>query len=200
MGNELDRRELLKYAWGYFHFHASQRLTTFNFYLVVCGLIIAAYATALKESYDTPVALLLGFVLTLMSFVFWKLDRRNRQMIWNAEEALKELEDKFDLVDRRSPIRIFRYEEDQSASIKRGARLLRFWPRLFTFSVSFGIVFATFAALGIGAVVYAGLKARTGAPAVDKAVSAPAQPAQSDESAKSSGEPPTGASAGPGGG
>lgn len=191
MADELDRRDLLKYAWDYFHFHASQRLTTFNFYLVICGLIIAGYATALKESRDIPIALLLGLVLTLMSFVFWKLDRRNRQLIWNAEEALKVLEDKFDVEEGQSPIRIFRYEEDQSKSKKQAARVPRCWPRLFTFSVCFGIVCVTFAALGVGGAVYAGFRARTSAPAVDKAVSAPTQPAESDESAEGSGEPPT---------
>jgi len=175
MGNELDRSVLLKYAWDYFHFHASQRLTTFNFYLVICGLIIAAYAAALRDSQDTSVALLLGFVLSLMSFVFWKLDRRNRQMIWNAEQALKEIEDSFDSVDRRSAIRIFHFEEDQSATIKRQPRVLGLWPRLFTYSVCFGIVFAMFAALGVGATVYAGFKARAAASAIDKDVSPAAQ-------------------------
>ncbi len=166
MAGEFDHRDALKYSWDYFHFHASQRLTTFNFYLVICGFVIAGYATALRDSHDSPVAALLGLVLSLISFIFWKLDLRNRQMIWNAEDALKELEDTFDFADKRSPIRIFRYEEDQSASVTRGRFVPRCWPRLFTFSVCFGIVFATFAALGLGGAIYARFRGRPTARAV----------------------------------
>jgi len=35
---------------------------------------------------------LLGFLLSFLSFVFWKLDCRTRNLIKNAEEALKALD------------------------------------------------------------------------------------------------------------
>ncbi len=40
MDEEL-RKELRTHAWAYFDRHAEQRLKTFNFYLILCGAIVA---------------------------------------------------------------------------------------------------------------------------------------------------------------
>ncbi len=37
-------------------------------------------------------AVVVGLVLSLLSFIFWKLDERNKLMIKNAEGGLKYLE------------------------------------------------------------------------------------------------------------
>ena len=39
----------MKYAWDWFQYHADQRLKAFNFFLVILGILIVAYGTAMKE-------------------------------------------------------------------------------------------------------------------------------------------------------
>ena len=80
--------ERRKYAWGYFQYHASQRLTTFHFYIVICTLIGAAYCTVIKADGVPGVGMVLGLLLCFVSFIFWRLDRRNKQMIDNVQKAL----------------------------------------------------------------------------------------------------------------
>ena len=149
---QVDRDGLRQYAWDYFSLHASQRLTTFNFYLLICGLVIAGYVPAIKDAEHNSIGLLLGMILTIISFVFWKLDDRNRQMIHNAEDALKRFEDDLLLPDedkRPHVMKIFRYEEAQTAGLKRNKGLFKFWPTPFKYSTCFRSVFAIMALLGV---------------------------------------------------
>ena len=38
-----------EYAWRYFKFHADQRLRTFRFYLILCGLILCGTLSVLSK-------------------------------------------------------------------------------------------------------------------------------------------------------
>ena len=87
------------YAWKYFALHADQRLKTFNFYLIVATLIVGAFATLLKEAKDWRWLSILPFLLTFLSFVFWKLDLRNKQLVRNGETALKFLDEQSGVQD-----------------------------------------------------------------------------------------------------
>lgn len=44
----------MRYAWDWFQYHADQRLKAFNFFLVIAGILVAAYGTAMKEAL-TPI-------------------------------------------------------------------------------------------------------------------------------------------------
>ena len=122
MDTEL-RKELRKYAWDYFDRHAEQRLKTFNFYLLLCGAIIAGVISFAQKSEQVRYAWPLGFLLTLVSFIFWKLDVRNRQLTKHSEEALKLLEDESDLSDESPGVphrcKLFRREEVESSKLNR---------------------------------------------------------------------------------
>lgn len=87
------RKELRDYAWKYFDRHAEQRLKTFNFYILLCGGIIAGLATVLREPGKEWLAVALASLSAIVSFVFWKLDNRTRFLIKHSEEALKFIED-----------------------------------------------------------------------------------------------------------
>lgn len=148
-----DQRQ---YVWNYFQLHASQRLITFNFYIVISTAIAAGYAVALRANGIPVLAILLGFTISLLSFVFWKLDMRNKLLIKNAEEALKYLEalagtpgDK----NKSNILKIFTYEEGQSNKMKMTKS---FWPwnNHYSYSKCFNIVFAVFGVLGLLGTVY----------------------------------------------
>ena len=87
--NERDI-ELRQQAWDYFEMHGNQRLTTFNFYIVISSVVATALFTVLTSS-APRIGWLLGGLLVFFSFIFWKLDSRNAELIKGAEAALKYL-------------------------------------------------------------------------------------------------------------
>jgi hypothetical protein len=68
------RKELRQYAWAYFDRHAEQRLKIFNFYLILCGAIVGLFSFTGRD--NLPNAWPLPFLLSFVSFIFWKLDVR----------------------------------------------------------------------------------------------------------------------------
>ena len=80
------------YAWKSFDFHAKQRTTIFNYFMVIVGILANALVTAYKEGYQAlvyPIALL-GAATSVAFIVF---DIRNRQLVRQAEDVLEKLED-----------------------------------------------------------------------------------------------------------
>ena len=149
-----DQRQ---YVWNYFQLHASQRLITFNFYIVISTAIAAGYIVALGVSSIPVLAIMLGFTISLLSFIFWKLDVRNKLLTKNAEEALKYLEAlTYTLGDKNESnvLKIFTYEEEQTNRLKMNKS---FWPwkNHYSYSKCFNIVFGVFGILGLLGMVYA---------------------------------------------
>jgi hypothetical protein len=77
-----------KYAWEWFSYHASQRQTVFRFFLILVGAIIGGYLAVLKSP-DPKHLYLFGAALTVLSFLFWRLDVRSRTLINLAEAYLR---------------------------------------------------------------------------------------------------------------
>lgn len=141
------RKELRQYAWAYFDRHAEQRLKTFNFYLILCGVIVAGLFSFTRNLDDLPNAWPLPFLLSFVSFIFWKLDVRNRDLTKHSEEALKLLEDELPLPDESEGVphrcKLFRREEIESSRLKRfPAAPLK--TAYFSYSTSFLWIFKLF--------------------------------------------------------
>jgi len=78
-----------QYAWRYFELHSAQRMTLFNYYLIISGAICTGLAATLQGTQAFSVlGVALGGLLTLFSFVFWKLDQRTSSLIKFAESIL----------------------------------------------------------------------------------------------------------------
>jgi len=144
----MEKNDLLKYRefhWNYFSLHTDQRLKTFNFYLVVSAILIGAFVNILDGDKDLKLACILPYLLSLISFIFWKLDVRTKYMIKNSEEAIKEIDDKLITNDEETPsvLNIFRYDDFISKSRKKG-----FFKGYFSYSKSFNIIFSLFGIIG----------------------------------------------------
>lgn len=82
----------LDYAWKYFDFHAKQRTTMFNFFLIFTGLIVNGYVQLVKEkSFILAIIIALSGVIITIAFV--ALERRNEELVHIAEDILKSLEE-----------------------------------------------------------------------------------------------------------
>ncbi len=93
MTDHIKIQRTMDHAWRYFELHAQQRMTVFNFFLAISGLISAGVGVCLQQGTKFSVlASLLGTFLIMVSFIFWKLDQRVSKMIKSAEAALCHIE------------------------------------------------------------------------------------------------------------
>ena len=155
--NSATRQELSQRAWDYFEMHGTQRLTTFNFYIVFSSIVAASLLTPLQSGQATRAGLLPGLLLIFLSFVFWKLDVRNKDLIKAAEAALKYFEQTSNLQDTGDEphiAKIFLHEEFMTCQRKQKKSVF-FWKNHFSYSNSFNIIFACFGLVGLVGVVLA---------------------------------------------
>lgn len=84
-----------EYAWDWFDLHAKQRQQSFHFYLILITAVVGAYylstrqvgASSPTQQYSA-VPLVVSFIAAIFSYLFYRLDRRNRMLIRYAEAAL----------------------------------------------------------------------------------------------------------------
>lgn len=150
-GEAAKMSEERKYVWDYFQLHSSQRIASFNFYITLATAILAALGAILQQSANLlGVAAVLGVVLVLFSFVFWKMDQRNTGLIKNAEAALKYFEEQA-TADSSSPTipltNLFQRDEHLVRE-RRSRQSIFFWRNHFSYTDCFNLVFFTFGLLG----------------------------------------------------
>lgn len=134
---------LQRYAWQYFEIHANQRLTTFNFYITLSTLLATGmFATFSKDFTYPQIGVFAGALLMSLSIVFWRLDRRNRELIKNAENALRAIEDKFSKEYDAVKLKLF-IRDDIATDGANGCRFLC------KYSSCFNVVFLLFGISGI---------------------------------------------------
>lgn len=143
MDSDVKIQRSMEHAWRYFELHAQQRMTVFNFYLAISGLIAAGIGICLQQSFGFSAFIsMLGGALSLVSFLFWKLDQRVTEMIKKSEVALRVIE-KESII---SVAALFSNDSDCNASIG----LFSVWSYGRCFRVAFmtvGLIGAAFAVL-----------------------------------------------------
>jgi hypothetical protein len=83
--------DLLDYTWKWFEYHAKQRVSMFNYFLVASGILANAYVHVFCSScFRLAAVLALAGALIAGAFIF--LDRRNAQLVYLAEDVLRKLE------------------------------------------------------------------------------------------------------------
>lgn len=153
-----DLEQRRKHAWDYFQFHAQQRLTTFNFFIIFSSLLLGGLLTTFQDKYHAPsLGAGAGLILVVISFVFWKLDSRNKQLIKNAEGALRELEAAWprEGAGGREPLGAVFLEDAAYVTRARGRSSWKFWNNHLSFSDCFSIAYGTMALVGLAAAVFA---------------------------------------------
>jgi hypothetical protein len=145
---DIDTKTLaLYYAWDHFAYHAGQRQTVFNFFLLLIGGCVAAYGSIMGES-GVPYNYFrsfLGVVLALGSLVFWRLDQRNARLVKVSEDALKDLEAQMAKDISVPSIRLIANAEK---------KISRFpFSKIESFGQIYGLIFAVSGVVGTGIAV-----------------------------------------------
>jgi len=85
-----QEKDILAYALKYFEIHAAQRMSVFNFFIVLSTIILTGLATCVfGEGMYAPIGIALGLLLTALALTFWKLDQRTSFLVKRAEKTLK---------------------------------------------------------------------------------------------------------------
>jgi len=84
-------RTQFDYAWKWFEYHAKQRISMFNYFLLASGILANAYVCLIKEKYFI-LAMGLAIVGALISFAFVILDFRNAQLVYRGEYVIRRIE------------------------------------------------------------------------------------------------------------
>jgi hypothetical protein len=140
--DEKQQAVLRDYAWRYFSMHADQRLKTFGFYVTLATLVGGAFVAMVKEHTEWKWLSILPFLLTFMTFVFWKFESRNKQLVRNGEAALKHLDELLPLEKKTTEphvLCIFARDDYLSGQVE-GSPIKRKW----TYSRCFNAVFLVF--------------------------------------------------------
>ena len=77
----------LGHAWDHFSYHANQRLVTFRFYLIIAAILVGAYLKLMSD-HAIVVASIIASVGVVFSYVFLRLDFRNKDLIKLSEDVL----------------------------------------------------------------------------------------------------------------
>ena len=83
------------YAWNWFEYHASQRMTVFRFFLIFAAILSAGYVQVVDK--EPMIGAALGVFLSFIVVAFWRLDQRNVALIKLAEAHLKDHENRLAL-------------------------------------------------------------------------------------------------------
>lgn len=87
-----DRTELeLRLAWDWFQYHAGQRLTAFNFFLILTGAALVGY-TAAVEGRSEGLGIAIGVIAALVGVGFVAMDIRNTELVEYGRRVLDDLE------------------------------------------------------------------------------------------------------------
>ncbi|TVZ41364.1 hypothetical protein P886_0709 [Alteromonadaceae bacterium 2753L.S.0a.02] len=136
------------YAWKYFELHAEQRIKTFHFYVLIATFVTGASFAYLKNSNIDAFVSPTFYLLTLFSFVFWKLDQRNKDLIAIGEDALKKIESRLNSIENsQDRIHLFLLEEKKTKEKKRFPSAPIIEAHL-SYSDCFKLVFLSFGTLG----------------------------------------------------
>jgi len=153
MNIDEQSHNLMDHAWRYFELHANQRMSLFNFFLAISGVVLAGLAATLQASLNfSMLGIVLGALLAVISFIFWKLDQRVSFLIKHAETALVVLE-------KALPVncsRLFLLEPSHTNEV---AAATSWWTRLWTYGKCFRLIFWVMGLTGFGGAVLSVLKA-----------------------------------------
>lgn len=114
---------VLQGAWKYFEIHSSQRMTLFNYFSAFSGLVVASIGSTFQaDSKYAFVGAGLGVALSVVSFIFWKIDQRISFLVKHAEDIHVYLESGFP-----KPLQLFSSEPNKFGERSAGGQLKGMW-------------------------------------------------------------------------
>ena len=130
--------------WRHFSINVDQRLKMFQFFITISTALLGGAFLLPKAGGGIPVHWgigIIGFLACCFSALFWMLDRRTRQLLTSAKDAIRKFDVQTIPGDENEPLRLFD-KENQSSKVTSQTACFRF---------AFGLV----AALGVSGMLMA---------------------------------------------
>jgi predicted PurR-regulated permease PerM len=90
---DITEKDILGISWDYFQLHANQRMNCFNFFIVFSSLLSTGLLTTFQKDFKVHyIGIALGILQMFLSFIFWQIDVRNKNLIKNGENVIKNIE------------------------------------------------------------------------------------------------------------
>jgi hypothetical protein len=116
-----DLSDAQQYAWNSFEYHAKQRMDVFRFYLILVGLVFVGAFRTIEEEHS-GIAILILFFLIFITFIFYRLDIRGKELVKISEEYLKYSESAMSKKLSNPSIAIISLADQQSSEIKTNGK------------------------------------------------------------------------------
>lgn len=137
-------------AWIHFSIHAEHRLKVFQFYITLSTALLAGSILSFNYIESFYILLIMSFILTFISFVFWKLDVRTRNLVKNAEDAIKHLDEMHELPEtdgEPNPLKLFTRDDFRTNKLKLGTKFS--FALYMSYKNCFEYIFAMFGSIGL---------------------------------------------------
>lgn len=144
--DKLKESDFAKILWDYFSLHGNQRIQIMNFYIVLETFFVTAFITLFQlDGVLTVIRVIICVAIMFFSFIFHALDIRTKEMIKTAEDALKNIEHKYEDIYGKS-IMIFNIEQEKTIYQRK-----RSWfaKKYLSYSKLFGLIFLFFTFIGL---------------------------------------------------
>lgn len=143
--NEIELK-VIDMSWDYFKLLAQQRVTHFNLFIVIIGAISAIVATQIYvDLRGNIITLALSIAQLLLSFIFYKIDVRNKFLIKHNEQIIKNFESKL----KKDIPKIFSTEEKKTKYIRSNEKSKMYLFRQLSTSQLYNLFYSFFSVVGL---------------------------------------------------
>ena len=106
-------KDVLDYAWGWFEYHAGQRMVAFRFFLILLSALVVGVATALKNGQHVLGSAIAWFG-SFISLAFFMLELRNEALVNVGRNALLHIENSDETLKGAPALQLFHADRTRS--------------------------------------------------------------------------------------
>ncbi len=149
----ISDKDWLDLSFKHFLQHAQQRVQHFNYFIIFSSILTTATIATFQSNFQAHyLGIGLGIIQIFLSFVFSKLDDRNRFLIKHAENVIKNIEQ--DYVKANSQCySLFTSEEIETVKEKDKNIGRHFFVRPMSHKKSYNLIYSAFGLIGLTAII-----------------------------------------------
>jgi len=150
---KITDNEWLDLSWKYFQLHAQQRTQYFNYFVVFSTILSSGLIATFQNNFQLPyLGIGIGLIQMFLSYIFWKIDDRNKFLTKHSENIIKEIETDYKESENKT-YKLFTNEEIETEKQKRLDKHSIFLCRQFSHGKSYRVIFIVFFIIGLIGVI-----------------------------------------------
>jgi len=148
MDKSITDKDWLDIVWKYFQMHSQQRILHFNYFIVFSTIITTAFITTIQTSHLNYFPnLIIGFIQIFLSFIFLKIENRNKFLIKHAENIIMKIE-KDTFPNEDTNFSLFSSEIIETIKRKKTIKNKLFFQKHLSHGYSYKVIYIAFLIIG----------------------------------------------------